>query len=338
MKKYLKWIFLGVFIGLIVFMFRLPSMVQSIAVSRLEESIGRRVEAGRFRYNYARNILYIEDFKIYEEDGEKLFAYFEFFNVNMDIIHLVNGTFYIRELTMVNPSLRIEFAGDIANFEDIIENIGREKKEQAEGVEEEGFIKKFEIKNITVEGFVLYYEDKIIKAENDFTLKTPRIVYEKGAFTLASTIDFYKKGRMDLDIEYREDGMIGGRVRTEKLLLDDKLYIPKALYNLERIKGIVDSDLEFKGSVSTGDFSVRGSLDAKKLKVDSKELGELFYLDTFKGDIEEIRPLQGRYAVKNTETSGGRIDIVKIVDYIDSISGAEEEKRWPRQQMRSHWI
>ncbi|GLI56951.1 hypothetical protein PM10SUCC1_24650 [Propionigenium maris DSM 9537] len=325
MKKYIKWILLGLLMGVIIFMVKLPSMVQGFAVTRLEENLGRRVEAGRFRYNYARNILYIEDFKIYEEDGERLFAYFEFFNVNIDIIHLIRGVFYIRELTLVDPSLRIEHNGERWNYEDILENIGREKKEEAAG-KEEGFIKKVDLKDVTVESFVLYYEDRVIKAENDFTLETPQILYEGGIFTLDSVIDFYKKGKIAVDIEYKEDGSLAGTLETEKLLLNDKLYIPKAIYNLESIEGVVDSALEFTGNVKTLDFTVKGTLDGRKLRVVSKEMGELFYLDTLKGEVEEITPLQGRYRIRGSEISQGRIDIVRIMEYTDSISSPEEEK------------
>lgn len=327
MKKYIKWILLGLLMGVAVFMVKLPSMVQGFAVKRLEENLGRRVEAGRFRYNYARNILYIEDFKIYEEDGERLFAYFEFFNVNIDIIHLIRGIFYIRELTLVEPVLRIEHRDERWNYEDILENIGREKMEEAKGDEDEGFIKRVELQNIRVESFAFYYEDRIIQAENDFTLETPQILYEGGVFTLDSAIDFHKKGKVNVDIEYKEDGSLSGSIETEKLLLNDKLYIPKALYNLESVEGVVDSALEFTGNVKTLDFTVRGTLDGKKLRVVSNDMGELLYLGSFKGEVEEIRPLQGRYRIKKSETSQGRIDIVRIMDYADSISPPEEEEK-----------
>ncbi len=326
MKKYIKWILLGLLMGVIIFMVKLPSMVQGFAVTRLEETLGRRVEAGRFRYNYARNILYIEDFKIYEEDGERLFAYFEFFNVNIDIIHLIRGIFYIKELTLVDPSLRIEHNGERWNYEDILDNIGREKKEEAAGMEEEGFIKKVELKDITVESFVLYYEDRVIKAENDFTLETPQILYQGGTFTLDSVIDFYRKGKVTVDIEYREDGSLTGTLETERLLLNDKLYIPKAVYKLESIEGVVDSALEFTGNIKTMDFTVRGTLDGRKLRVVSKDMGELLYLETLKGKVDEISPLQGRYRIGGSEISQGRIDIVRIIEYADSISSEEEEE------------
>lgn len=327
MNRYLKWGGIIFITAIIIFLIRLPRMVEEVAVNRLERSFGRKIETGPFKYNYFRNILYIDNFKIYEDDGERVFASFDSFNVNIEILPILRRDFYIKELTLENPNLRIEYVDGIPNFRSIIESIGREEKEQAAGVEEEGYFRMVELKNVTINSFILQYEDKIIKAENDFTLESPDIYYERGNFNFSSKINFKGEGSLQIDMVYSDTKDYEGRLILKRVDLGDKLYILKSNYKLDDIEGVVSADLEFSGNTVENILSLRGVLSGDDILVKSTEYGELVSLQGLAVDIDEISTGSRNYYFKEVNLDTGRTDVARIMEYKEGMWPAKPDER-----------
>ena len=321
-----KRFYIGLFIGWIIFMNQLPSIVRNIAVNKLEKTIGRKISSGDFRYNYFRNILSIEDLKVYEEDGENIFVKFDSFDVNIEMIPLLKRKFYIKELTLVNPNFTLKYHDGVANFDSIVEKIGSKNK----GVEGENetnhYIKSIELENITIDNFTFYYNDQVVQGKNKFTLETPQLLYENKDIILNSRVDFYESGEINLNLEYKKDGSLSGEIKTKDFLLDDKLYIVKALYGLEKLEGEIDSYLNFNFNFFKEIYNLKGQFNLKNLKVSSAECGKLFSIGSVEGEIEDFEIKENKFFLKDIRTNKGLVNIENIKKYMSLISKITNKK------------
>ena len=323
-----KFIYIGILVSLIVFFVKLPSMVKKITVNKLEKIIGRKVSSGEFGYNYIKNILSIDNLKIYEENKEDIFVDFDSFNVNIDIMPLFKRKFYIRELTLVGPKLSLKYNDGIANFDSILKKIASEKKIISEPEpKKNSYIQSIELEDVTIDNFTFYYNDRMVRGENKFTIKTPQILYENKKVTLNSTVDFYKSGQLNLNLEYKEDGTLRGKVETKEFLLDDKLYILKALYNLEKLDGKLDSNFDFNCNLLDNIYSLNGQFSLKDLDIVSTEFGNLLSMDNIQGKIENFKIMENKFFLKEIKTNKGVVDLKDIKKYISSISKNITEKQ-----------
>jgi len=325
-----KKIYIVLFVVWVIFLIQLPSIVKNIAVNRLEETIGRKVSSKKFRYNYLRNILSIEDLKIYEEDGENIFVKFDSFDVNIDILPLLKRKFYIENLNLINPTFRLKYDDGIANFDSILKKIdsGNEKVKTEIEKDSKGssFIKSIELKNITIDNFTFHYNNKVVKGKNKFTLQTPQVLYENEDVFINSMVDFYENGKINLNLEYKKDGTLSGRVETKEFLLDDKLYIIKSLYRLEKIEGKVDSSFDFSFDFFKKIYNLKGQFNIGNLNVSSDEFGKLFSVGTIEGEIENFKINEKQFFLKDIKTDRGVINIENIKKYIPSISNISNKK------------
>lgn len=321
-----KKIYIGLFIGWVVFMIQLPSIVKNIAVNKLEKTIGRKVSSGDFRYNYIRNILSIEDLKIYEDDGENIFVKFDSFNVNMDIIPLLKRKFYIKELTLVNPNFTLKYNDGIANFDSIVKKLSSDDKGVKSENETNHYIKSIELENITIDNFTFYYNDKVVQGKNKFTLETPQLLYENKNIILNSIVDFYESGEINLSLEYKNDGYLSGKIQTKNFLLDDKLYIVKALYGLEKLEGEIDSYFDFNFNFLKDIYNLKGQFSLKGLKVSSDKFGKLFSIGHVEGEIDNFKIKENKFFLKDIRTNKGIVNIENIKKYISFISNISNKK------------
>lgn len=321
MKKYIKWILLGVIIVIGIFLVKLPTLVQNVAVKRLEKTLGRKVSSGEIKYNYLRNILYMNNFKIFEEDGSSVFVAFESLNVNINITSLLKKTFYVKELTFVKPNINIIHIGDVPNYQSILNRLEESKKEDVqlkETDDSQGFIKSYELKNIVIDSFNLFYEDKVITASNNFTFETPSLTYTNGIFKLDSTVDFYETGVLNFDLEYADNGSFKVDLVATDLLLDDKLYITKILYNLDTVKGTLNTALKITGNTKENDYSAIGNLSLHRFLIDSEKQGELLKVKNIDLGLD-LSIKENRYYFKGIESSQGMIDTEKIIAYLNDL-------------------
>ncbi|UUV18149.1 DUF748 domain-containing protein [Fusobacteria bacterium ZRK30] len=324
-----KKIYIGLFIGWIIFMYQLPSIVKNIAVNKLEKTIGRKVSSGDFRYNYLRNILSIENLKIYEDDGENIFVKFDSFNVNIDIFPLLKRKFYIEELTLINPNFTLKYSDGTANFDSILKKIGSDNKKVEDVNETNHYIKSVELENITIDNFTFYYNNQVVQGKNKFTLETPQILYEKKNVILNSMVDFYENGKINLNLEYKKDGSLSGEIETKEFLLDDKLYILKALYGLEKLEGEIDSYFNFDCNFIKNVYNLKGEFSLKELNVSSAEFGKLFSIDYIEGKIENFKIKENQFFLEDIRTNKGIVNtgnIKKYISFISKISNKKENK------------
>ncbi len=288
------------FIGLL----KLPSYVKKVTVEHLEELTGRKVSSEKLKFNYFTSTLYLENFKIFEKDNENIFVAFDSFDININPVQLIMKTLYIKEITLVNPQIHLEFLDNRRNFDDILEKFAQEKIKETEiQVDQEksskGFLKNIEIKNISIENLTLYYLDEIIETNNKFTLKSPEVIYGNNVFKFSTKIDFLDESIADMTFFYENPtSEFQGSLILENFVLSDKLYPVEKFLNLKDINGSMDLELQFNGNIKESVYIFSGDMALEDFNITN--------------DKKILSLRRGRFIFPTLDINSRNFDISKI--------------------------
>ncbi len=251
---------------IIIGLLKLPSYAKKVTVNRLEKITGRKISSEKLRINYFTSTLYLENFKIFEKDEKSIFVAFDSFDININPIQLIMRTLYIKEVTLVNPQIHLEFLDNRRNFDDILERFAQDKIKESEAPEEQkdaskGFLKNIEIMNIAIENLTLYYLDEIIETNNKFTLKSPEVIYGNNIFKFSTKIDFLDESIADMTFFYENPtSEFQGSLILENFVLSDKLYPVEKFLKLKDISGYMDLELQFNGNIKENVYIFSGDM------------------------------------------------------------------------------
>jgi len=329
-----KKIKLGIGISIIVVvavgLIKLPVYIQKVAVKTLEERTGRRVFSEEVRYNYLTSTLYLKDFKIMEANGKDPFISFDSFNVDIHFTKLLFKTLFIQEISLINPSLRIELSPEGSNYTDILESwVGSQEETPSKEVspEVDSFLKKIELKNITIESFTLYYQDEVITADNNFTFKTPKLTYADNLFQLSSKLDFLDGSYLDISFNYNDStNEFKGRFKGEDIELDDKLFLPKKFLDLSKLSGQVSLDMELQGETSANNYLISGETELANLEALTSEGKTLISLEKGRVSFPQLDILSSHFDIKDFSLEGLFFNLKEVLNHqFFSISSTEEK-------------
>ena len=317
---------LGVITGLV----KLPGYIQEVAVKTLEERTGRRVYSERVRYNYLTSTLYLEDFKIMEANEIDTFVSFDSFNIDIDPTRLLFKTLFIQEITLVNPSLRIELSSEGMNYVEVMESWKEsQEKNPGEEVAEEvdPFLKRVELENITIESFTLYYQDEVITADNNFTFKTPKVTYADNLFQLSSKLDFLDGSYLDIDFDYNDSttGFLG-EFKGKDIELDDKLFLPKKILGLSKLSGEVSVDVEVQGKTSDNNLQILGKTDVINLDVLNDQEKRLISMEQGSILFPQLDIFNSHFDIEELSVDGLFFNLKGTLEHLASISSSPEEQ------------
>ncbi len=309
---------------------KLPAYIQEIAVKTLEERTGRRVFSERVRYNYLTSTLYLEDFKIMEANERDIFISFDSFNIDIDPTKLLFKTLFIQEITLVNPSLRIELTSEGINYDGVIESWkkSQERKPGEEVAEEvDPFLKRIELENITIESFTLYYQDEVITTDNNLTFKTPKVTYGDNLFQLSSKVDFLDGSYLDIAFDYNDlTTEFSGEFAGREIELDDKLFLPKKIMDLSRLSGEISVDIEVQGRTSDNSLIISGEADITKLDLLNHKDERLFSLDRGRVEFPQLDIFKGRFDIEELSLDGLFLDQKVALAHLSSLPSIPEEE------------
>lgn len=309
---------------------KLPTYIQKVAVKTLEERTGRRVFSERLRYNYLTSTLYLEDFKIMEANERDTFISFDSFNIDIDPTRLLFKTLFIQEITLVNPSLRIELSPEGINYEGVMESWKEsQEKNPGEEVAEEidPFLKRIELENITIESFTFYYQDEIITADNNFTFKTPKLTYADNLFQLSSKLDFLDGSYLDIDFDYDDSTTeFSGRFNGRDIELDDKLFLPKKILDLSKLSGEVSLDVEVQGKSSANNLLISGETDVINLGLLNNKEKRLFSLDRGRVLFPQLDIFNSHFDIEELSLDGLFLNQEVTLEHLSPLPSVPEEE------------
>lgn len=313
---------------------KLPGYIQGVAVRTLEERTGRRIFSEKIRYNYLTSTLYMEDFKIMEANEVDTFISFDSFNIDIDPMRLIFKTLLIQEITLVNPSLRIELSPEGINYAEIMEN-WKESQEKSPGEkvaeEVDPFLKRIELENITIESFTLYYQDEVITADNNFTFKTPKLTYGDNLFQLSSKLDFLDGSYLDIDFHYNDSTTeFGGEFRGEGIKLDDKLFLPKKILELSKLSGEISLDLKAQGKVAENICIISGESSVTHLDILSKEERRLFSMEEGRVSFPQLDIFNSNFHIEEISLDGFLLNQGELLEHLTRLSHPEGEENSER--------
>lgn len=329
MKKALLMVILGSI--LLVFVpITIPATLKNKILTNIEEVIGRKVSLGGIKYNLGRNILYLNDFKVYEKDEKNTFIGFNSFEINIDILPLIYKKLNLSDITLRNPNIILLYNEEKANYIDIINNIDNYMKKNStksdDNSKSDFFIKEFEINKINIDSFTFRYKDKIVQGTNILTINAPEIYYKNNKLKANLNIDFLKKGNIKLEAKYNDkEKSFDANIKINKLLLDDKLYILKEINDIKTIRGSIDSELELSGNLTSNNYNIKGRFNGDDIKVVSLENEELLRIKKVSININDIEPILNIYDINKVYIEDGYSNTKNIMSYIKLIDKKQDK-------------
>ena len=331
MNKKLRLLLLGIILGLTFIPITLPNKMQNKITDIAEEYTGRKVQLGDVKYNILRNIIYVDKFAIYEKNDTDVFISFDSFDINLDLFPLLYHKLKLSDITLKNPNLSLEYDKDKANYMDIIDSISKhstgDNTKEKQG-DTESFIKSVEVKKVKIESFTFRYKDKVVSGKNIFTINIPELLYSNEELKFDGDIDFFDKGKLEVQGEYHKNRQkYSLSIKSIQLLLDDKLYLIKAMNKLKSIDGIIDSNLQIEGDIKKKLLKIDGFFKGSNLKVITEENKELLDIKTINTNIIDISPLENRYIIEEVVVEDTFFDIDNVNSYLKSIGNNTKKQK-----------
>ncbi|MDR3220885.1 MAG: DUF748 domain-containing protein [Candidatus Accumulibacter sp.] len=138
----------------------LPPIVKHVAADKLGEALHRPVSIERVGIDPYALTLTVEGLKVEEREGGETFAGFDSLYVNLQASSLFRGGPVIREIRLLNPTLRIaRLAENRYNFSDLVDEFSARPKEKDDA---HGPAPAFSLNNIQISGGRIEFDDRLI--------------------------------------------------------------------------------------------------------------------------------------------------------------------------------
>ena len=282
MKPNKKIIITGVLLASMLFFFliKFPVYIKNTTIKKLEETLGRKINSGKFKYNHFTATIYLEDFQIMEADGKEVFLSFDSFNINVNPTRFITKTLYFKEISLINPTLRFEVSDTGKNFDDILERISSNKSEDSK--ESSMFFKKIAVGNILVDRYTLYYTDRTIKGDSAVRFKSPKFQYADNILNFSSGLELSKDDSIALSLEANTStGDFKGIFNAENITLDENPFIIKKIKGYDSLVGNIKADIPFNGNFKDKIYTLKGKVHSENFTLKN----ELQSISFKSGDI-----------------------------------------------------
>lgn len=271
MKPNKKIIITSVVLTLMLFFFlvKFPVYIKNTAIKKLEETLGRKINSGKFKYNHLTATIYLEDFQIMEADEKDIFLSFDSFNINIDPTKFIVKTLYFKEISLINPTFRYEVSDKGKNFDDILKKMSSGKN--IESKENDMFFKKIGVGNILVDRYTLYYSDRTIKGDSMVKFKSPKFQYENNTVNFSSGLELSKKDSIALSLEAdTSTGDFKGVFNAENITLDENSFIIKKIKGYDSLTGNIKAEIPFSGNFKNKVYLLKGDVYSENFNIKNK--------------------------------------------------------------------
>lgn len=246
---------------------QLPRYIQNTTISMLEDKLGRKVTFENVKFNYLTGTVHLNGLKIMEKDEKKVFIAFDSLDINVDPSRFISRTLYIKEISLMKPSVRVDFSEGKKNFDDIIERIKAKSQEKSDAAQKQDkFLRKVKVRDITIDKFIVYHKDDVISSENAFTFKSPEILYENNVLQVSSNLNLGGMGstRLELLID-NSTGDLKGSLKEIQLDLSGIGYVKRLFPKLGKLDGALSGATSFSGNTNKKEYFFSGSFSLSDL-------------------------------------------------------------------------
>ncbi len=246
---------------------QLPRYIQNTTVSVLEDKLGRKVTFENVKFNYLTGTVRLNGLKIMEKDEKQVFVAFDSLDINVDPSRFISRTLYIKEISLMKPSVRVDFSEGKKNFDDIIERMKAKTQEKSNAPQKQDkFLKKVKVRDVTIDKFIVYHKDDIISSENAFTFKSPEILYENNVLKVSSNLNLEDMGstRLELLID-NTTGNLKGNLKEIQLELSGIGYAKKLFPKFGKLEGNFSGTTSFSGNTKKKEYFFSGSFSLSDL-------------------------------------------------------------------------
>lgn len=289
----------------------ISSFAKSYIEKNSKELIGRQVQMKDLKINIFTGTLYLDSLLMYEKNDTDVFASVDSFYMNLELLKLLESKIEIAELKIIGPHASIIQKGETFNFDDLIPT------DDTTSVTEEpsSFPKSVVIRNILVKGGLLEYSDLLVNNTirmKDLGVAIPELSFEQGNTNAGIHLRIGDSATLDsqltMDMQTNEYLL---NLKVGNLPIDIIQPYLKDYFNLGKLEGFVNSDLQVKGNLDhVADFTISGTADANNFNL-TNSLGEpLISVKDASVKMNSIYLTKDTYLFDKVEAKGVKLDFI----------------------------
>lgn len=245
------FILTGIVLTIFLILFAAPRIAKWYIVKHSPELIGRSIAIDKIRVNYFTGTIRIKDLKLYEADGNAIFASFRQLKVNIDYLPLFRNEYVVQYISLDDPYIQVLQDGSRFNFSDLMTSDSTSQEKDTLPGEPAKYI----INNIRIaRGFIKYTDiplDHTISLDS-LDLLIPGFTWNSDSTNLDVEFRFVDGGGLQSDLSLNQaDSTYSVNLVIDSLNLDIiEPYVRKSI-KITSLGGFLSSDLLIKGSISS---------------------------------------------------------------------------------------
>lgn len=119
-RKTLKSLLISLFAIILLVLFLIPEIIQTLVEKKSDEIIGRQITFSDVHINYFKAKIKLSDLLVYEENTIDTFLFVSEITVNFDPLYMFKKQYVFSQISIKNPFVRIVHTNDQFNFSDLI--------------------------------------------------------------------------------------------------------------------------------------------------------------------------------------------------------------------------
>ncbi len=306
MRKILIIIAISLFVIILVVLIIAPPITRNYLVKNSPELIGRQISLEKLKLNYFRMSVDLNDFVMYEEDGETPFVSFDQLYVNLAPWYLFSSELVVQEMLLDGLKVNLIQYDSTYNFNDLIAFHAGEEKNPVDSlgidtIQSEPF--KFHLSNMELKNGEFYYLDSLVGEDIDMVnlnLFVPYIGWNQEDSSDAGLKFFFANGGY-FQSAFQMDP-VSGNFATELTIDDLELGTfygyTKRYLAIDTLQGSLNTFIRANGNMNFLDsLHIDGWLDLSKLKLTSNGSRDLASIDSLYCTLDDLQPLMSRFLI-----------------------------------------
>ena len=333
-----------IFLSVLVIIWVLPIVVESVLEKNAKEWVGRNISIEDIDINLFTGTVKLFDFDLYEENGEESFVSFDTLILNSRPYHYFNSKITVQQLHVKNLKTNVIKENDsVFNFDTLIafHESPKDSSNTVEGALKTSDILKFSLSNIDFKNSEIIFHDKLIDEIfifNELDFLVPNIEWNQEDKSDADLAFKFKKGGSFFSSTSFDPvkGDFIAKIGLSDMDLSGYTKYLKEFLLLHSAEGLVSTMLNFKGNINKlEDLSINGYVNMDSFMLTDSLRYPIIKADKINCNLKEIAPLKNIFIIDSIqlnspyiafslfEDSNNLETFFRLNDQIDPIKSSE---------------
>ncbi|MFT4073809.1 MAG: DUF748 domain-containing protein [Dysgonamonadaceae bacterium] len=301
---------------LIVIIVAFALCISPLAKNYIEKNskklVGRKVLMKDLKINIFEGSLRIDSIRMYEKDDKRVFTSIDSFFVDISLLKLISKDVVVNKLTVVRPYAVVEQKGDHFNFDDLIKLA---KDTTGHSSSKSSFPKSVVIKKINISDGIFVYKDLLLKNTirmNNLGVAIPKLAFNLGKTDAGIHLKINNDATLACQLSMNTvSNKYKLKLKLEHLPIDIIKPYMKEYYNIDKLEGVLNSNLEINGNaLHLMEYTVKGDVGMKGFNLTNSKQEPIVSAQNISMKIKKIDVTSSEYLFDYIYGNGAVLDFI----------------------------